>query len=204
MFTKLARGLSLLALASAVGCSDSPTEPEAFEEWPVDPAVSAVALGRGGELADPVTVSAVIGAEGGTIEMPETGLTVIVPKGAVREDLTFTITTVPGDMLAYEFGPHGTEFRKPLRITQRLDLTVWEALGRPGRMEAGYFEGADDLDAEKGEVRVKAFLPVIVDPELQTARFKVKHFSGYMLSTGRKNSNGNAGNGGNVGADAEL
>ena len=203
MFTKLTRGASLLALAAAVGCSDSPTEPEAFEEWPVDPAVSAVALSRGSVLAEPVTVSAVIGSEGGTIEMPQTGLTVVVPRGAVEEELTFTITTVPGDMLAYEFGPHGTEFRKPLRMTQRLDLTGWASVGRPGRMEAGYFESAEDLDVEEGEIRVKSFLPVIVDPGMQTARFKVKHFSGYMLSTGRRNSQGNTG-GGNVDADSEL
>ena len=179
MFTKFARGASLLALAVAMaGCSDSPTEPEAFEEWPVDPAVSAVALSRGAEYDVPVTVSQVIGREGGTIEMAETGLTLVVPRGAVDEDLTFTITTVPGDMLAYDFGPHGTEFRKPLRITQRLDMTGWAAVGRPGRMEAGYFPSVEDVDAGAGEIRVEAFLPVIVDAELQTARFKVRHFSG--------------------------
>jgi hypothetical protein len=195
MFTKFARGASLLALAvAAVGCSDSPTEPQAFEEWPVDPAVSAVALSRGAEYAEPITVSQVIGREGGTIEMPQTGLTLVVPRGAVDHDLTFTITTVPGDMLAYDFGPHGTQFNKPLRIIQRLELTGWAAVGRPGRIEAGYFPSPSDVDAESGEVRVESFLPVVVDPQMETASFRVKHFSGYMLSTGRRNSTGSAEN----------
>lgn len=202
MLARITRTAAVLTLATAIGCSDSPTAPEAFEEWPVDPAVSAVALARGAELAEPITVSQVIGSEGGTIEMAATGLTVVVPRGAVQEPLTFTITTVPGDMLAYEFGPHGTEFRKPLRITQRLDMSGWEAVGRPGRMEAGYFATSEDVDAVEGEIRVKSFLPVIVDAELQTARFKVKHFSGYMLSTGRRNSAGSQ-SGGNA-EDGEL
>ena len=187
MLTRITRRVAAVAaLAITAGCSDSPTEPEAFEEWPVDPSVSAVALSRSGALAEPITVTADIGSAGGTIELAATGLTVVIPSGALDETLTISVTATAGDVLAYEFGPHGTQFRKPIRMVQRLDLTTWGAIGRPGRMEAGYFSTPEAVNLEDGEVMVDSFLPVIVDPDLQTARFKVKHFSGYMLSTGRR------------------
>lgn len=187
MLSKIARRAAVLAaLAITTGCSDSPTEPEAFEEWPVDPSVSAVALTRSSVLAEPITVSAEIGSAGGTIELAQTGLTVVIPRNALDETLTISVTAIAGDVLAYEFGPHGTEFKRPLTLTQRLDLTTWGSVGRPGRMEAGYFSTPDAVNQEEGEIMVDSFLPVIVDAEMETARFRVKHFSGYMLSTGRR------------------
>ena len=186
MHTKLIRGAAIAAIALLAGCSDSPTEPEVFEEQVVSPPVNALALGRTTALAEDVTVTQVIGRDGGVIELAATGLTVVVPKNAVEEDVTFTVTALAGDMLAYEFGPHGTQFKKHLRLTQRLDVTGWAAVGRPGRMEAGYFQSVDDIQGEAGEIKVHEFLPVIVDSSLETASFKVRHFSGYMLSTGRR------------------
>jgi hypothetical protein len=186
MFTKFARATTLLALVAAVGCSDdSPTAPE-YESQVVDPPVNAVALLRSSDLEPDLTVSAVIGPEGGTFEIPAAGLKVTVPRNAVTEEVTFTATALPGDVLGYEFGPHGTEFQRPLVMEQQLANTGWELLGRPGNLEVGYFASGDAIDYEAGEVRVDEFLPVIVNPSLQTATFRVRHFSGYMLSTGRK------------------
>lgn len=186
MFTKCVRATALLSLAAAVGCSgDSPTAP-GYESQLVDPPVNAVALLRSSDLATALTVSAVIGPAGGSFEIPAAGLTVTVPRNAVTEEITFTATALPGDVLGYEFGPHGTEFKRPLVMEQQLANTRWALLGRPGNLEVGYFASSDAVDYETGEVRVDEFLPVIVNPSLQTATFRVRHFSGYMLSTGRK------------------
>ena len=178
-----------MALAVAIGCSDSPTEPT-VEGQLVDPPVTAVALLRSDVVASDLTVSAVIGREGGTFEIPAAGLKVTVPRNAVTEEITFTARAIAGDVIAYEFGPHGTQFRRPLVMEQRLSSTGWDLLGRPGHMEVGYFAQSTDVDQDRAEVKVREFLPVIVDHGEQVAQFRVRHFSGYMLSTGRRNSAG--------------
>ena len=55
-------------------------------------------------LEQELSASAVIGPEGGTLQLPEAGLRVTVPKNAVGTDVTFTVKALPGAMLAYEFG----------------------------------------------------------------------------------------------------
>ena len=192
----------MLALAvAATGCSDSPTDPSPTAELVASP-VTATALLRSAVVGSDLTVTADIGPEGGTFEIPGAGLKVIVPAHAVDEVITFTAKAIAGDVIAYEFGPHGTQFRRPLLMEQDLSLTGWEQLGRPGNMEVGYFEGSADVDLGRSEVRVKEFLPVIVDHDQLKAYFRVRHFSGYMLSTGRRNSTGSAG--GNVAVDSDL
>src|SRR5256885_1977233 len=54
-------------------------------------------------LDGPVTASAVIGALGGRIALPGTGLTVVVPALAVMTPTLITVTAVAGREGAYEF-----------------------------------------------------------------------------------------------------
>src|SRR5919199_1682567 len=93
-----------------------------------------------------VVASATIGRAGGTLALEEAGLTLTVPPGAVRLPTTFTITALAGDLVAYEFGPHGWIFHKPLRVTQRLQGIDHGALQGPLALSAAYFPDRERLD----------------------------------------------------------
>src|SRR5690348_4757515 len=69
-------------------------------------------LQRTTPLAAPITVSKSIGAEGGTLTIPQAGVTVVVPKGALAQSTTITMTARAGSLVAYDFAPHGITFAK--------------------------------------------------------------------------------------------
>ncbi len=69
-----------------------------------------------------VKVSKTIDRLGGIISMPETGLTVVFPAGAVSDRTTITITS-DKDYVAYKMEPTGTRFLKDVVVTQLLTPT---------------------------------------------------------------------------------
>ncbi len=181
--------LALLVVA-AVGCSDrsSPVAPvEAPSLEIVDPAVNADALHRNKALRTWEWAAVTIGPEGGELTIPRAGLKLKVPEGAVSEPIQFTAVAVPGDIVAYVFGPHGTTFAKPLTVKQSLRETeLFRAKRMPRSLEAGYFADWRQIDLRNSEVLINEFLPVTVDQHGANITWEVTHFSGYMLSTGRK------------------
>src|ERR1700759_4443451 len=74
-------------------------------------------------LAKSITVSKNIGILGGTIAIPEAGLSIVVPPLAIPATKTISVTAMAGDKLAYEFAPHGLKFTLPLVMTQSLTKT---------------------------------------------------------------------------------
>jgi hypothetical protein len=141
-------------------------------------------LTRTTPLANELRVVATIGSAGGTISIPQTGLTVNVPAGAVSRATQITVTAPRGAGVWYEFGPSGTRFAAPLTLTQ--DLRATNAL-RGATFEAGYFVDGT-LDHVRGTAPVKEFLPVTMNGTATALSFKVTHFSGYMVSTGRRSA----------------
>jgi hypothetical protein len=72
--------------------------------------------------SDGESVSKTIGAEGGTIMLPDTAVVITVPAGALTTPTTITIepvtnTNVAGVGKAFRLTPHGTQFKKPVAIT---------------------------------------------------------------------------------------
>ena len=187
--------LVLAALAIAVaGCADAPNAPPtapaspALTEAPRPALLGILALTpilqRRVALPADVTVRARIGYEGGTIAIPEAGLRVVIPRGAVSEPVDFVATAVAGRGVAYRFDPHGIRFARPLVVTQELRGTEW--IGLPLlNMRAGYFKDDAQLDAERALVRLDELLPLTLDLLRLQARFNVEHFSGYVLTSGR-------------------
>jgi hypothetical protein len=141
-------------------------------------------------LRNDVTVSKTIGVLGGTITVPEAGLTIVVPPLAVAKSTPFRITARAGDAVAYEFEPHGTKFTLPLVVTQNLrNVKVDKNLLGLG-LSLGYFPDS------KQPTSVTELLNVNVDLLGQTAISTVWHFSGYIYASGR---DGRGGDGGDAG-----
>ena len=192
---RIARVGQALGIAALLGgipglaaCSGEPVAPT-----PARPALSAAAATTDGTVVKallwsrPVggaSAARTIGPEGGSFSIPN-GITVTVPAGAVRSNTAFSVTRLPGRIVAYEFEPHGTTFDVPLRIThptrdldfRRVDLRS---------VRGAYFRNASALDHAAGSAVASEFRPTSVSLEQGAVSFTVDHFSGYMVSWGRR------------------
>ncbi|MGV3709064.1 MAG: hypothetical protein ACO1Q7_09490 [Gemmatimonas sp.] len=150
--------------------------------------VPAKALRRTTPVATQITRSVKITkAIGGAIDIPETGLRIEIPAGAIpRDTMTITVTALAGRSVAYDFQPHGTTFLKPLAFRQSLTKTTWfQAILKP-TLSGGYFANTAQVDPTTGIALLNEVLPLtILNNE---ARFNIFHFSGYMVSGGRQSS----------------
>jgi hypothetical protein len=187
---KHARVLVLLAAAALAACGPESTQPSALVPTggPVlelfDPAIELDVLQRSAPLLHDFAASGVIGRDGGTLSIPEAGLSITFPRNAVRVPTPIVVAALPGTGVAYTFQPHGLVFQRPPVITQ--DLRGTAAFGEPDlrwRLAGGYVPepaGLTGVTARVGEVR-----PGQVDVEGWTLRFDVDHFSTYVVSTRR-------------------
>lgn len=146
--------------------------------------LTTTALERSRPLSRDITVRETIDSRGGTIAIPEAGLRVVVPAGAVDRPTEFTATAIAGRAVAYEFAPHGARFARDLRVTQELRGTNW--IGLPLlNFRAAYFKDRDQVDPLRALIQVDELLPLSVDLLRLQLKFEVEHFSGYGVSTGR-------------------
>ena len=181
-----ARLLSVLLLAGCARDAASPVEPTAA--IPQKPSAALLGLlpvrgvTRSTALATNISVSAVIGKAGGTMTIPDAGLTLVVPAGAVTANTKFTATALAGRVVAYEFEPHGTKFAVPLKFTQDLrKVSLLSALTAP-LMNGAYFTDSGNIDQGLGLALVSELLPATVDLLHSRVTFPIKHFSGYLVS----------------------
>ena len=133
-------------------------------------------------LQQNISVSAVIGQDGGTISIPAAGLTLVVPPGAVTSSTKFTATALAGRLAAYEFEPRGTKFPVPLQFSQ--DLTKLSLLGivTAPVLDGAYFTDTSKLNQVLGRAAVSEVLPATVDLLRLRVGFPINHFSGYLVS----------------------
>ena len=183
-------GFVLTLVAAATACQgDGATAPAAavppVRLEVVNPAVTAGVLTRTTPLAADSTVSKTLGVLGGTITAPG-GLRVVVPRFALASTTTITVTALKGNIVAYEFGPHGTTFRVPLEMTQDLHGTSAEGNFGAAASEIGYFADRSELDYTTRQARISEFLPIGLRVAAGTViTYQVRHFSGYVIVTGR-------------------
>jgi hypothetical protein len=134
-----------------------------------------------------VRVSRTIGKAGGTISIPETGLTVSFPSGALQSALTITITA-DDKYVAYKMEPSGTRFMKDVTVTQQLNAT--QIFGSPLKSQIFAAYIADDNLKLSGKVPVLEVEPSTTifsttSPLLPQAQvWTIRHFSRYMLASG--------------------
>jgi hypothetical protein len=145
---------------------------------------------RAAPLANDISTGAWIGPLGGSLRIPEAGLSVTVPPGAVLSRTYFSATALKGNLVAYEFGPHGKKFLVPLIMNQSTNgLNLLDGLTNTlFPIQAAYFPSRDGIDLESGTATVTELLPVKLDLGLGNITFTVGHFSGYLLASGRSGS----------------
>jgi len=181
-----ARLLSIFLLAGCARDAATPLEPNVAIPSKPSPALLGLLPVRGvtrnAPLANDISVSAVIGKAGGTISIPDAGLTLVVPPGAVTSNTKFTATALAGRLVAYEFEPHGTKFAVPLQFTQ--DLRKVSLLGAltSSLMDGAYFTDEGKLNQTLGIAAVTELLPATVDLLRLRVGFPINHFSGYLVS----------------------
>ena len=138
-------------------------------------------------LANDVTWSFVAGPNGATSRNSATGLTVVIPQGALAANTTITVKALAGSVVAYEFQPHGITFAKPVTLRQDLSLTnVAAILGLTPMAGAYYNTSTLPLDPTTGLVTVNELEPTTVDLLHLAVSFKIGHFSGYVVACGRR------------------
>ena len=133
-------------------------------------------------LANPITVRKTIGRYGGVLSIPEAGVTVIVPYGALDHDTEITMTARAGLLLAYDFEPHGVTFNVPLVINQSLNGTNVGLLS-PLSLKLGYYSDPSMLG--KTTALVSELVGGLTSILTRTFTAPIKHFSGYVIVCGR-------------------
>ncbi len=151
-------------------------------------------------LSHDYTASATIGTGGGSIRIPEAGLTVTFPAGAVSAPLTVRATALAGGNVAYRFEPHGTVFLKDVTVAQDLSLTGVVSQLLSAQLEGGYF--ADESTLVGGTVVVSETRPATLDLLRLRTTFTIRHFSGYAVT--QKKSGGYMGASNNRTANSGL
>lgn len=183
-------GLALVGLA-ATSCGDaSPTavatpqvgEPTALLGTLLGAPRDVHVMERQVPLAAAITASRTVGLFGGTIAIPEAGISVYVPVGAVLRSTKITVTAPAGRAVAYEFSPHGTQFLVPLIVTQDLDRVALNGVA-PSSLFAAYFENLPDIDTGTLIAPVTELLNIVL-AGTDKIRFPVGHFSGYLVAGG--------------------
>ncbi len=191
----LAAAIALAAVSVASASCGDPTAPTTQQSAPnalfglpsglgsgvatvVDTTVNSLQLAV--PLLTDITRSATIGPDGGSIEIPETGFRLDIPKNAIASPTLITVTAVQGTTAAYEFEPHGIALNKRLVVTQDLGLTsvVSGLLGKSFR--GAYFTSRDDLHLD-GTALVHELEPTTTSFFSQSVQFSIGHFSGYLV-----------------------
>lgn len=138
-------------------------------------------------LPGPVVVSQTINQFGGTISIPQTGLTIEFPAGAVSSAVTITVTA-DARYVGYKMEPAGTQFGKDVRVTQALGATSISSLPLGSSLYAAYI--ADDGVDLSGILPVLEILPSntvfsLLPPFVpQVEVWSIRHFSRYILASG--------------------
>jgi len=179
-----ARALSPFEASLAKTSDNASTIPNSF---------IAQGLLREKPLAAPVTVTKVIHQGGGNIDVPGTDFQLQIPRGAFDgPNMKFTVTALAGSAVAYDFEPHGSVFNVPLKFVQKLGHTNLKgtkpAPGFVAHLDGAYFPDASMVDPTTGLAVVTEFLPADVSVTWagDQLTFPIHHFSGYLISTGRR------------------
>jgi hypothetical protein len=189
------RRLLAVALgAAAIGCgAEPPTRPPLQQSPPEAPSrnllgavgslVTMSGLQRTTPLAVPLTVVKSIGPEGGTLAIPQAGVTVTVPRGALAATTKITMTARAGTLVAYDFAPHGITFSEPLVFSQQLRATNATLLKAP-LLRLGRYQDASLLTKTGGIV--SGLLGGSVTMLSWTFTSSIPRLAGFVVTCGRR------------------
>ena len=192
--TKTLAVFAATMLTALVGCVDAPTSPttQLQTRGVQDQQLLGELLGtvtgllvpplkRTTPLANDVVWTFVAGPDGAVSKNSAVGLTVTVPSGALAATTTITVTAVAGSAVAYAFEPH-LEFAKGVTITQSLSGTN---AGLLALYSGAHFEGDRPTFTSGGLAIVDELVPALGSLLTRNVSFKVEHFSGWIVASGR-------------------
>ena len=178
-------GVAAFALATA--CSDLvqpvPTSPAAGGQQSALTSLLIAPVQRSQALTEDVTWSFDVGPGGATSTNAAAGLAISVPMGAVSQPVTITVTALAANAVAYRFEPHGLQFNRSVYLTQDLRHTTLGIL--TGLTLSGAYFTTDTLELSNGLAAVTEIISAWTNPFSRTATFPIRHFSGYILASGR-------------------
>jgi hypothetical protein len=153
---------------------------------------TALVLKRLTPLDSSISVTAIIGPNGGAIKINAAGGKIEVPAGALSEPTTITMTALAGPNVAYEFQPHGLTFAQPVKIQQDLRST-WASVYPQllGMAHGGYYDHSLDssfVDPGKLFAVLKEHELGYLESNATQLKFYINHFSGYLVTCGRANN----------------
>ena len=196
------RAQALRVLAATVlfagvgGCSDPVTSSDLRAPGDASPSllggILTSVVQRVVPLRQDYTASTTVGTAGGTLRIPEAGLTVTFPAGAVSAPVTVRATALAGSSVAYRFEPHGLVFQKEPVIAQDLSLTGVVNQLLTAQLEGGYVP--DESTLTGGTAVVTETRPATLDLLRLRMTFTIRHFSGYAATqkkSGYMSSSGN-------------
>jgi len=197
-------GLGAGALITiAVACGDPPSTPVGPASGAASRGISAMTSGntltpaqglmRTTPLPADVVVVKTVPSGGGGISVPGTDFQLQIPNGAFQgRSMTFTIRAYAGNVVAYDFEPHGVTFLKPLKAVQQLGHTNWKSFDLPAgyypNWAGAYFATPSQINTATGQALINEFMPGGISVGGATMTWEIPHFSGYMVSTGRAGS----------------
>jgi hypothetical protein len=140
-----------------------------------------------------LSVSGVIGPEGGTLAIPGSQFLIYFPKDALSSPTAITITSKESPWVTYDMNPHGTVFGKPVFVFQGLENTT--IFGTPTACSAygAYLPtGSEVISANDTasatettmSYTISGFVPWVQFSSPQTSVWIINHFSRYMLASG--------------------
>ncbi|MDH3223166.1 MAG: hypothetical protein OEO23_05580 [Gemmatimonadota bacterium] len=192
------RTLLAPALLLLVACEQTPVDPLAVSPdeavrvrssaFLLETTNGQKALRWATPLAHDQTVSQLFTVDGAIWRM-DNGLALGVPRGALDETTEITVTRKAGADVAFEFGPHGLHFNRPvavrIRVSHLENASELEAVARStdekkvplGSLQAVYYA---QQDGELIEV-IESFTVYLINGTW--LHFETDHFSGYALAS---------------------
>lgn len=140
-----------------------------------------------------LTVSAVIGKDGGSLVIPGSQFAIYFPQDALPNPTTITITSKESEWVTYDMNPHGTVFRKPVYVFQGLENTeLFGTLAACSAYGAYLPPGNEVISPDATATATETTMSYTVSgfalwsqlASPQTSIWIINHFSRYMLASG--------------------
>ena len=135
------------------------------------------------------SVSAVIGADGGSLAIPGADFSMTIPAGALTEPTAITVVARGGTYVVYDMFPHGVKFRRPVTVVQGLSTTAAYRTVKINSVRTAYLRAGRERISARG-FAAAAELPEATtyfygaDRIAETHEWILSHFSRYILVSG--------------------
>jgi hypothetical protein len=134
-------------------------------------------------------VSAVIGADGGTLFLPGADFSMTIPAGALMEPTAITVVAKGGPHVVYDMFPHGLKFLRPVTAVQGLSTTaIYRNPGAKFVRTAYLPEGNEQIRRDgysaPSELQLAKTYFYGDQPIAETQEWILNHFSRYILISG--------------------